>query len=361
MAVYNLERLSVLLVEDNAYIRDIFESLLRELGIRHVSTARNGKDAVEFLELVGANPTRAGVMGIDLIISDLVMSPINGLLLLQWLRTSKRSPGRFTPFIMLSGAADREYVQSARDLGVNEFLAKPFSVKSVSERLMQVIDHPRQFVVTRNYFGPDRRRHRQGPPADGERRHNSDESVSIVYSADKVVKPEAPTDVWYFRLPNSLKDKVGGAGATGPGELPTELLEKAEEQLEKDSLDFADWAINYINQLAEALEEAKAEEVPDHREAAFERLNLLAHELRGQGGTFGYPLITLFAKSLYGYTQPGFPRDDSALELVKAHVDIMRAVIRDRVSGDGGKLGRELFQSLQAAIKKHTGKDGKVG
>ena len=61
----------------------------------------------------------------------------------------------------------------------------------------------------------------------------TEKDITIVYSADKVVKPKTATDVWSFRPPNALKDKVGGMGAGGPGELPTELLEEAEEQLER--------------------------------------------------------------------------------------------------------------------------------
>ena len=62
------------------------------------------------------------------------------------------------PFIMISGAADQHNVHDARDAGANEFVAKPFTIGSVFGRIQAVIDRPRQFVATRNYFGPDRRR-----------------------------------------------------------------------------------------------------------------------------------------------------------------------------------------------------------
>jgi hypothetical protein len=37
-------------------------------------------------------------------------------------------------------------------------MAKPVSAKSLYRRLVSVIEHPRQFVRTKTYFGPDRRR-----------------------------------------------------------------------------------------------------------------------------------------------------------------------------------------------------------
>jgi len=46
----------------------------------------------------------------------------------------------------------------ARDAGVNEFIAKPVSVKTVMSRLVAVIEHPRPYVRTQDYFGPCRRR-----------------------------------------------------------------------------------------------------------------------------------------------------------------------------------------------------------
>ncbi len=351
MAVYNLERLSIFLVEDNRYIRNILENMLGRLRFGRVMTASDGAETIDFLKTMHSDPQMSGGLGLDIVISDLVMSPVNGLLLLRWLRTAKESPNRFVPFIMLSGAADHEYVKAARDLGATEFLAKPFSADSISKHLLEVIDFPRQFVVSQRYFGPDRRRKNVGPD-DEERRLADDKDVTIVYSPDKVVKPKAPTDVWYFRLPNSLKEKAGGMGDAGPGELPTELLEEAEEQLERSALDFTEWALGYLAQLSDLC--TKALMSPMARRKSFEEINLLAHELRGQGGTFGYPLISIFGKMLYECTGLNCKADDNAVEIVKAHIDAMRAVLRDKVAGDGGEVGRALLAGLKQAIEKQT-------
>ncbi len=352
----SLERLSILLVEDNLYIRDILENVLKQLGFGWVATARNGQEAIEFLQIAGKTQGQAaGLMNVDMILCDLLMSPINGLLLLRWVRMQKESANRFMPFIMISGAADKEYVEAARDLGVTEFVAKPFSAQSVLDRVMKVIDQPRQFVTCSTYFGPDRRRRNGAPPGGIENRRRPGEShATIVYSADKVVKPKTPSDVWYFRLPNTLREKVGGSGIKGPLELPKALLDEAENTLQRQSLDFADWAKNYLTKLSKVTEAALLN--PTNRRSHFQEMNMVAHELRGQGGTFGYPLITVFSKSLYEATLPGCPEDDSALSVVKAHTDAMRAVIRDRVSGDGGEIGRELLKSLKYAIDRAANK-----
>ena len=47
---------------------------------------------------------------------------------------------------------------TARDLGMTEFLAKPFSPKLIYLRLRIIAEQPRSFVRTGDFFGPDRRR-----------------------------------------------------------------------------------------------------------------------------------------------------------------------------------------------------------
>jgi CheY-like chemotaxis protein len=349
VASYNLSRCNILLVEDNVFVRNTFEDMLRHFEFDKIATAENGEDAIDYLKLMKSvdNP------GPDIIISDLVMAPINGLLLTRWVRSTKECPNRMVPFILISGAADREYVHSARDLGVTEFIAKPFSVTFVYERLLEVIDYPRQFVTTQKYFGPDRRRRKEPSPGDTERREKDEKDVTIVYSADKVVKPKTPSDVWYWRLPNSLRERVasGMFGAEEKGEVPSDLLEQAEEQLERAALDFTKWAADYLAKLSDLCTEALME--PGGRSRHFGEIHTLALELRGQGGTFGYSLITTFGKMLFDVTGEGCSESDSAVEIVKCHVDSMRAVIREGVTGDGGEIGQAQIKGLKQSTESH--------
>ena len=46
----------------------------------------------------------------------------------------------------------------ARDSGVTEIIAKPVSLRSLYSRIVAVIERPRPFIRTPDYFGPDRRR-----------------------------------------------------------------------------------------------------------------------------------------------------------------------------------------------------------
>lgn len=354
MSEISFDLLSVLLVEDNPYLKSLLTQILKDLGFGQLYTANNGQEAIEFLSpIAGAGKDAAYLKQVDVIISDLVMSPIDGQLFLRWVRSSKKSPNRFTPFIMVSGAADHDRVGLSRDFGVTEFLAKPFSARSVYERIMKVILVPRQFVCTQSYFGPDRRRLKLGSPNGVERRQNEENKATIVYSADKVVKPNAPSDIWLFRLPNNLKEKIGGANIKGPIQIPEDLLAQAEASLERQSLDFTEWAQNYLKDIGVMLDKARA--APEKRRGYINEINVVAHELRGQGGTFGYPLITIFGKSLYDATHAECGEEDKELDIIKAHIDSMRAVLREKISGDGGPVGRQLLKGMRAAIDKISG------
>ncbi len=159
--------------------------------------------------------------------------------------------------------------------------------------------------------------------------------------------------VRFYRFKNRLKEKTAGL-APGNTSISAEALEAAEKALNKMSEDYPDWVSGLIVKLQE--QHGRCVDTPEKRHEFFEEINHISHDMKGQGGTFGYPLITKFADSLYGFTikRPG-EISDNQVELVKSHVDAMRAVIRGRVSGDGGEIGVELSNSLDQAITQYEG------
>lgn len=158
MADYDFSRLSVLLVEDSPFIRSLLINSLKLLGVGTVVAKEHGGQAIKFLKLVHDEPMKAGVQGIDIIISNWQMSPIDGMMLLRWVRRHADSPDRFVPFMMISGYSEKARVSQAREMGLSEFLAKPFTIKAIFDKLVLTIEKQRQFVHTPSYFGPDRRR-----------------------------------------------------------------------------------------------------------------------------------------------------------------------------------------------------------
>lgn len=155
-----------------------------------------------------------------------------------------------------------------------------------------------------------------------------------------------------YRLDNHLREKVAGFG-TGSEKLQisTEALEKAQAALGKMAEDYPDWAAKHLDELI--MLAARAVDTPEKRTDVFQEINLMAHDMKGQGGTFGYPLVTMFADSLHKFTRENSGTTDNHVEIVRAHVDAMRAVIKGRIRGSGGEIGKELVDNLHKAIAKY--------
>ncbi len=153
-AQYNLDRLNVLVLDDNRNMRTLLESILFALGVRNFHEAHDVKQAFRDLQHFQA----------DIVITDWQMEPLNGLDFVRMVRTSDDSPNPYVPIIMLTGHSELHRVCEARDAGVNEFLAKPISAKALYSRLTSIIELPRPFIRTRSYFGPCRRRRNLGAP-----------------------------------------------------------------------------------------------------------------------------------------------------------------------------------------------------
>lgn len=180
MANFDFGLLSVLVAEDNQYMRSMLRTVLRALGVGTVTVASDGGAAIEILRNLKDNPQKAGVSTIDVVFSNWQMEPVDGMMLLKWVRRHKESPDRFMPFVMVSGFSDRKRVELARDFGVTEFVGKPYTINSLMARVNTLVNAPRQFVLTADYFGPDRRRNRETPPGP-ERRVITDDEIEVIY------------------------------------------------------------------------------------------------------------------------------------------------------------------------------------
>ena len=148
MSGYHFDRVRVLVVDDNAHMRKLVMTILQAFGVQQIGEAENGERAWTVLR--ETNP--------DVVVLDWVMEGMSGLELIQMIRTNSQAPNPFVPVIMLTGHTSLDHVRQARDAGVNEFIAKPVSVKTMMSRLVAVIEHPRPYVRTVVYFGPCRRR-----------------------------------------------------------------------------------------------------------------------------------------------------------------------------------------------------------
>lgn len=160
--------------------------------------------------------------------------------------------------------------------------------------------------------------------------------------------------VRYYRFRNSLRDKLmdlSGGGAEGSVNLDPDAMARAEAVFQQASEDYPDWVMSTIQELSEL--HRRCVDDPNVRRGNFEKIARIAHDLQGQGATFGYPLVTSFSTSLNRLASIKNNITDDHVEVIKAHIDAMRAVIRERIVGDGGALGLELARGLDDVIRRY--------
>ena len=143
-----LDRLTVLIVDDNAPLRGILRTILNAMGAPRIYEAGDVRTAMDVLQHEH----------VDLLICDWKMKPVDGLALVRWVRNPAKSPCAALPILMLTCYADAERVKMARDAGVTEFMVKPFSPESIYQHISSIFRKPRCFVDSKSFFGPDRRR-----------------------------------------------------------------------------------------------------------------------------------------------------------------------------------------------------------
>jgi len=116
----------VMVVDDQTSMRAMIRRTLQDLGFKHV---RDKASPVEALAEIRADR-------VHLIISDYNMPDMDGLQFLEEVRNDAVI-GK-TVFIMLTGSADRQIVQKAAALGVNNYVVKPFSAAALKEKIERV-------------------------------------------------------------------------------------------------------------------------------------------------------------------------------------------------------------------------------
>ena len=142
---YDLSDVRILVVDQSPFRRMLLCDVLKAIG-------------VEKFEAVDQGTTAYRAASCDIIIAEQVMLPLDGLDLARMIRTSPDSPNPTVPILMIAASPRSDEVVAARDSGVTEYMAMPFSVTTLYNRLVFIIEQPRLFVCDGEYFGPDRRR-----------------------------------------------------------------------------------------------------------------------------------------------------------------------------------------------------------
>ena len=122
-----MEALKLMVVDDTSVSRALLTDALDQIGLKNVKVAKDGEEA---LKIMSTSPCH-------LVISDYNMPKIDGVQLLKALRQNQAT--NKIGFILVTGKGDRTLIEEAKKFGLNNFLAKPFTVPSLKACIEAVV------------------------------------------------------------------------------------------------------------------------------------------------------------------------------------------------------------------------------
>lgn len=330
-----LASVNILIADGDPNIASLLKDIVTQIGFRNVQVVHDGEQAQRIMQETQ----------VDLIITDWAMERVDGIEFVKKLRAHTESSYRRVPIIMLTGKGEKADVEIARDAGINEFIVKPFHPKTLLDRLVMLVEHPRNFVMTRQFKGPDRRRRSAN---DGEeRRANSIDPKSFV-SRSEEQSVETGAQTLLLAPDYQLKRKIGEDVNIRDILLP-EVLRNVQEVIDRRQPLFLEWVAEDFTRLEQAYQSSAKGQAQAERE----NVRHLAFGIKSQAGIFKYSLASTVARLLYNFCEEARIFDENYLLVVKQHVDALRGIFQLSIEGDGGQMGRELQDSLIKLANKY--------
>ena len=137
----------------------------------------------------------------------------------------------------------------------------------------------------------------------------------------------------------------------GYGGIDPVALDRAEENIAKNNVDFQPYAQDFLARIEKAVSAARALEVRNRD--TVDTVVKPVMELKANGGMFKYPLVTEIADILLDFLEGLDSLNSDALGIVDAHQKTLQVIISSKLMGDGGKAGKALANELYGACKRY--------
>lgn len=149
-----------------------------------------------------------------------------------------------------------------------------------------------------------------------------------------------------IRPPRHISRKVPKTGGLEPEEAILRALSAASELTEE----YQGWAVDDLERLWGKFKKLSGD--AENSKADISELFDIAHEIRGQGGSFDFPLITTIADSLCKFIDQRQQLNAAELEVFKVHIMAMKAVFRQQLKGKQPDLNVQLTELLLSIRNK---------
>jgi two-component system chemotaxis response regulator CheY len=334
-----LSDVNILVQDADVEMANLVKSILKNLGFGAVYHARDGEAGINILRQ----------KNIDLIITDWDMKPVDGIDFINYIRTSSESPNKTIPIIMLTGKTQKDQVEVARDAGMTEFVVKPFSVQTLCNRIILVVEHPRNFILAPNYNGPDRRRRTQASTTPQERRTPIEQATVIAQSEHTKSVRVNEQDITLVNADYSLKEKIG-EDISIKEILSPEKIQEAQQIIANAKDEFMQWIVSDLRDLEESY--ITLNNNPAHKPTDVKTLSGCILSIKSRAGTFGFDLASIVSDMMLRLIKDHQSISPSLLRAVRKHIDVLYVIFQRNIQGSGGELGKDLMDTLTALAKK---------
>jgi two-component system, chemotaxis family, chemotaxis protein CheY len=329
-AKVRLKDIHILLADKDPCLSHVMIQNLRAMGFTRITYAKSGNETIRALR----------ENEVHVVVTERNLNDADGLELVRSVRAGKHPQHRSVPIIMLSGLAEEEDVIAARDAGINEYLAKPFSSKMLYSRIEQIVDKPRNFLVSETYTGPDRRR--RGTPPEGV----ADRRICTPTSLPILDEPISTDDLPVLITADRTIRKLLGTTEPLSRIITPSMIEDAQKSI--DSM-----AESYMHWLATDLKILEQSYVAMRQEyAAYYLIKAknAALSLKERTGVFRLTLASDVAYGLYQFLHHDYhPSHSKHLNIISKHIDALKVILGHKI-GATDALGTELTKELRKLI-----------
>lgn len=144
---------------------------------------------------------------------------------------------------------------------------------------------------------------------------------------------------------NTLKNKVRITGSDD--DIDMDAIARAEKALETLSVEFDGWLAEEVNRLLVARDTIRSGGASDEQ---YGELYRAAHDLKGEGDTFGYPLVTELCSSMCKLIDAAEDKSIIPVTLIDNHVDAIHIVMRDKIKDSSDDTTRAVIERLGEVV-----------
>lgn len=289
-----LRNLSLVVIDGDSHALGVCETLLKSLDIDRVRLfTEPGKAIASICE----HPP-------SLVLTALEMRTMNGFKLAERLRAEVAPAVSMVPILVMAREPKPELIQHARRVGIDDYLVKPLSARTLSQRISAVLQR-------------------------------RDLAALAALEQGSHAAPAAAAATGTRR--------VRGNFGFANGEAVLASLRRR----------FADGLIEEVEALRGIHGEVEAAPRAGMPAAdSLTRLYQRSVDLRGLGRELGYPLIGEFGGQLSELTAEREALTDQELRLSLALIDAMAAVAKNHIEGDGGAVGQALIDTVARTVTR---------